>query len=255
MFIASKILDLLAQPLAWIIATLAVACWLPTASAWGRRLSFLAMTLLLLIGWQPLPDTIIRQLESVYTEIPPDADLRGFTGVVILGGATEPGFLSQAHTQPLMNAGAERLVAPAALNRSSPQLRLLYSGGEGALFGKGPTESARAQRFFDTMGLPTGRVEYESVSRNTYENAILTAKLPGVDIQQPWLLLTSAWHMPRAMASFTKAGWNVTAYPVDFRTAPQTPWTEYSLSEGASRWQLALHELLGTVVYRWLGRL
>ncbi|MBL0243220.1 MAG: hypothetical protein IPQ22_04205 [Rhodoferax sp.] len=43
--------------------------------------------------------------------------------------------------------------------------------------------------------------------------------------------------------NFTKAGWNVTAYPVDFRTGPSTPWTEYSLASGIRNWQLALHEL------------
>ena len=43
--------------------------------------------------------------------------------------------------------------------------------------------------------------------------------------------MTSVWHMPRAMSSFAQAGWNVQAYPVDFRTAPVTPWTTYSLNQ------------------------
>jgi len=55
------------------------------------------------------------------------------------------------------------------------------------------------------------------------------------------------------MAVFVKAGWNVTAYPVDFRSATTTPWTEYSLREGVTRWQLALHEIVGTLAYRLRG--
>ena len=70
-----------------------------------------------------------------------------------------------------------------------------------------------------------------------------------------WLLLTSAAHMPRAMAVYRKAGWNVTAYPVDFRAGLQTPWWEYSLSQGTQRWQLALHELVGHGAYRLAGRI
>jgi uncharacterized SAM-binding protein YcdF (DUF218 family) len=60
--------------------------------------------------------------------------------------------------------------------------------------------------------------------------------------------------MPRAMASFQKAGWNVTPYPVDFRTGGATPWTEYSLAEGARKWHLLLHELVGLLTYRLTGR-
>jgi uncharacterized SAM-binding protein YcdF (DUF218 family) len=78
--------------------------------------------------------------------------------------------------------------------------------------------------------------------------------MAGVDVKKPWLLVTSAWHMPRAMATFEKAGWNVTPYPVDFRTGRSTPWTDYSLSDGAAKWQLVLHELLGLWVYQLTGR-
>lgn len=60
--------------------------------------------------------------------------------------------------------------------------------------------------------------------------------------------------MPRAMASYRKAGWNVTAYPVDFRAGLQTPWWEYSLMQGTQRWQLALHELIGYAAYQLAGR-
>jgi uncharacterized SAM-binding protein YcdF (DUF218 family) len=60
--------------------------------------------------------------------------------------------------------------------------------------------------------------------------------------------------MPRAMAAFQKAGWNVTPYPVDYRTGNATPWTEYSLAEGARKWHLLLHEALGLLVYRLSGQ-
>jgi len=187
--------------------------------------------------------------------MPLDADLRSYVGVVVLGGATESGAVQQAHVQPLLNGAAERMTAPVAMLLRHPHLRVVFTGGEGALFGSGPSEAERAKVFFDSMGLTGSKVEYESVSRNTFENAVLTAQMPGIDKTQRWLLVTSAFHMPRSMATFEKAGWNVTSYPVDFLTGADTPWTNFSFSGGAGRWELAAHELVGLVGYRIRGRL
>lgn len=255
MFIASKLFALLTQPLTWVAALLALSLLVHRRAALARRLVLGALALLLLLGWQPLPEILIRNLENHYAEVPPQADLRGYAGMVVLGGSTEPGYVTQDHVQPLLNDAAERMTAPLAMLRNNPHLRLLYTGGEGDWLANGPSEAERARGFFNSVGLPTQRVEYESASRTTYENAVRTAQLPGVDTSQRWLLVTSAWHMPRAMATFAKAGWNVTAYPVDFRTGSSTPWTAYSLKDGARNWQLALHELAGIVAYRLTGRL
>lgn len=256
MFFISKIFGMLAQPLAWVAALLLLGlALLPRKPVAARRLVGLALALLLLLGWQPLPDLLIRHLEQQYTELPPQADLQGYVGLIVLGGATESGHVALAHRQPLLNSAAERMTAPVATLLRNPHLRVVFTGGEGALLGSGPSEAKRAQVFFESMGLSGRRIQYESASRTTYENALLTAQLPGMDIHQRWLLVTSAWHMPRSMATFVKVGWNVTAYPVDFRTGVQTPWTDYSLDGGVDRWQLVLHELLGLVAYRVSGRL
>ncbi len=256
MYVLSKLLNLLAQPLAWVVVLLGLALLVQRRwSQRARQMQWLALGLLLLVGWLPLPNALLWSLENQYPEIAPQADLSGYVGVVVLGGATESGYLAQAHPQPLLGGAAERMTAPVSMRLRNPHLRLIFTGGEGELVGSGPSEAIRAQGFFESMGLLAGQVQYESVSRNTFENAVLTARLPGVDITQPWLLVTSASHMPRSMATFAKAGWNVTAYPVDFRSAPQAPWNEYSLWQGAERWQLALHERLGLLAYRLTGRL
>lgn len=256
MFFLSKILALITQPLGWVALLMLLALvWLRSKPKRAQRLLASALVLLLLIGWQPLPHALIRQLESQYPELPTQADLRGYVGVIVLGGATESGYIAQAHSQPQVTDGAERMTATVALLQRNPELRMVYSGGEGELLGTGPSEAERARGFFESLGATGPRMRYESVSRNTYENAVLTTKLESVDIKQRWLLVTSAWHMPRSMGTFQKAGWNVTAYPVDFRTAPSTPWTEYSLRSGVTQWQLVLHELVGLLAYRLAGRI
>ncbi len=255
MFLASKLLSFVTQPLAWVALTLlgALLC-LPRRRRCGLRLGWLALALLLVQGWEPLPDAVLRQLEARYPGPIAGSPLNNFVGVVVLGGALEPAHVWQGHDQVALNDAAERMTVPLALLRQNPQLRLLFTGGEGELLAEGQPEAARAKLFFDGMGLSPQQFVLESASRTTYENAQFSAILPGVDPKQPWLLLTSAWHMPRALSTFRKAGWNVTPYPVDFRTGSNTPWTQYSLWAGAQKWQLALHEIAGLLAYQLAGR-
>jgi uncharacterized SAM-binding protein YcdF (DUF218 family) len=214
-----------------------------------------ALLLLMLIGCKTLPDALLGQLENQHAEMPANADLSAYAGLVVLGGALESGRLSRYHTQPLLNGSAERMTAAVSRWQQHPHLRIVFSGGEGEWFGIGPSEAARAQQFFDSLGLPRTALTLEARSRNTYENAVYTRDLPGVNAQQRWLLVTSAWHMPRALATFQKAGWNVTPYPVDFRTGGSTPWYQFDLGEGARHWELLLHEWLGIAAYRSSGRM
>lgn len=255
MFLASKLLSFATQPLAWVaVLLLAGLLSLSIRRNWGIGMVWAALSLLLLQGWEPLPDALLRQLEAQYPGPASDASLRQYAGVVVLGGALEPAYIWEAHEQVALNEAAERMTVPIALLQQYPHLRLLFTGGEGELFAKGLTEADRSKIFFDSMGVAPQRLMYESASHTTFENAVFSASVPGVDPALPWLLLTSASHMPRAMATFRKAGWNVTPYPVDFRTGSRTPWTQYSLAEGARKWHLALHELLGLLAYRLAGR-
>lgn len=139
---------------------------------------------------------------------------------------------------------------PVGLMLQHPKLELLFSGGEGRLLATGITEAELARAFYEEQGVDMTRVSLEGSSRNTRENAIQVAKLLGDKCRQPWLLVTSAWHMLRSMEEFEAVGCNVTAYPVDFRTSDGRDWTDYSLANGLVKWQTALHEWLGIFVYR-----
>lgn len=256
MFFLSKIVAFLLDPALWVIAMLTIAvAWPGLQSQVRRRASALALTLLCCIGFEALPEQGIRALEAQYAEIAPDAPLTGFVGAIVLGGATESGAMAMSHVQPGLNDAAERMTAALALAQRHPKLAIIFTGGEGNPLGKGPSEAARARAFFEAMGLTAERVRYESVSRNTFENAVLTAQLPGIDPNQRWLLITSAWHMHRAMATFQKAGWNVVAYPVDFRTASDTDWFRFNIAASDAKWSLLLRELVGSAAYRLSGRL
>mgnify|MGYP001552060891 FL=1 len=260
MFLASKILSFAIQPLAWVALLFAVALLcIPRKRTLGLGLGWTALALLVLLGWWPLPDAVLRALEVKYpapacTASPEAPEWQGYAGIVVLGGALEPSWVRAGNGQVALNGGAERMTVPVVLMHQHPQLRLLFTGGEGELNTTGEPEAVQAREFFESMGVPAQRMQFESASRTTYENAVLSAALPGVDKRRPWLLVTSAWHMPRALATFRAMGWNVTPYPVDYRTGTRTPWTEYSLAKSVWRWQIALHEWAGLLAYRVAGR-
>lgn len=256
MFLAAKLLAFATQPLAWVALLLVLGLLLQRR--WrraGMGLIWLALGVLLLQGWEPLPNALVRRLEARYPAVASLPDAQRYAGLVVLGGALEPSYVWQGHDQPALNDAAERMTAALPLLQRYAHLQLLFSGGEGELLARGLTEAERARIFYASMGVAPQRLRFEPAARTTYENAVMTAALPGIDKSRPWLLVTSAWHMPRAMATFEKAGWNVTPYPVDFRAGVETPWNRYSLVSGAGRWHLALHEYLGWLAYRLSGKL
>ena len=254
MFLLSKLVGLATEPIFWIVFLLLIAVvQLPRRPYIARRWVLAALGILLLGGWAPLPDALLRHLERQYPD-PPALPARQYAGVIVLGGALESGYVSEGTDEPQVNGGAERMTTVLPLLRQAPDLAVVFTGGQGEYFGSGPSEAERARRFFVQLGLDPQRVRLEDQSRNTYENAVFTARLSGIDLNKPWILITSAYHMPRALAVFRKQGWNVTPYSVDFNAGLATPWTSYSLGI-SGKWSLALHEYLGTLSYRLSGRI
>lgn len=256
MFVASKLLAFAIQPLFWVLVPLMGSLLLARRQARiSKQLAWAALFALLLSCWTYLPSALLHRLEARYAQLPSSTDMRQFTGVVVLGGALARSDLWTAHNQVALNDSAERMTAAVSLARKHPHLQLLFTGGIASLPAAGLTEAVRARIFFDEMGVNPSRVVYEGNSRNTFENASLSAILSGVDPKQRWLLLTSAYHMPRSVGVFTKAGWNVTPFPVDYRTDSAPDWYDFSLRYGPELWELALHETLGYWVYRLVGKI
>ncbi len=98
----------------------------------------------------------------------------------------------------MLNDAGERQIAMAALARRYPQSRLVFTGGSGNLGGGSPSESEIVGATRDQMGLPRTRLILEDRSRNTRENAAFTADMVKPKPGERWLLVTSAWHMPRS---------------------------------------------------------
>jgi uncharacterized SAM-binding protein YcdF (DUF218 family) len=251
MFVLSKLLSAITQPLFWVGLWWLLALLLLPLPRFRRLASSMlwgGMLVLGLLGFNAAPDALLRSLESQY-KVPTLTQINPYAGVIVLGGAMGSPGIFKAHGQVPLGDAAERMTLPIGLMRKFPNFELIFSGGEGRLVPTGTTEAELAKRFYEEQGVDMKRVTLESKARNTRENARQVAALLGERCKQPWLLVTSASHMPRSMTEFEATGCNVTAYPVDFHTSEESSWTEYSMAGSLGAWQKALHELLGMFVY------
>ena len=227
MFTLSKLLSAITQPLFWLALWWGVALLLLTFVAnWRRaalRMLWGGLAVLGLLGFEALPQALLRPLENQYPVPSPELVSR-HVGIIVLGGATQHPGIYKARGQVPLGEAAERMSAPVGLMRQHAQMQLVFSGGEGRLLATGVTEAELAKAFYQEQGMDMRRVMLEGGSRTTRENARQVAAQLGDRCQQPWLLVTSAWHMPRSVPEFTAAGCQVTPYPVDFRTGDGTPW-------------------------------
>lgn len=250
MFVFSKLLSAITQPIFWLALWWGLALLLLIRR---RRTALLmlwgGLVILALLGFQAIPDALLRSLENRYSAPTADA-IEQHVGVIVLGGAVGHPTSYEAHGQVPLGEAAERMTVPVGLLRTHAKLELIFSGGEGRLLTTGVTEAELARAFYQEQGIDMARVQLEDGSRTTRENAQQVAHLLGERCKEPWLLVTSAWHMPRSIAEFQAVGCNVTPYPVDFRTGKTTSLTEYSLAYSLLRWQTALHEWLGLAAYR-----
>jgi uncharacterized SAM-binding protein YcdF (DUF218 family) len=156
-----------------------------------------------------------------------------------------------------VNEAAERLTETALIAIQFPAARIVISGGDATLLPGSSSEASVAKRLFTRLGIDPGRILIEERSRTTSENARFTRALIDPRPGERWLLVTSAFHMPRAMACFKAVGLDLTPWPVDFRTRGPEDLLRFSTqpSDGWRRLDLAVKEWVGLVAYRLAGRI
>jgi uncharacterized SAM-binding protein YcdF (DUF218 family) len=254
MFEASKLLWSLFRPgtLLALALVLGVALLFTRWRTTGRALLALVALAVLLITVTPLPYWAVSLLENrvpAPQRLPAEID-----GVIVLGGPMS-GYLSHVHGQPALHDGTERLLALVELGRRYPDAKLVFTGGSGAPGQQTYKEADVARDMLGRLGFDADRVIYERDSRNTWENVRNSLEIVRPRPDETWLLVTSAYHMPRALGAFRRAGWEVTPYPVDYRTDGRFAWRwRRSFLGGLAALELAVREFAGLVFYRWSGR-
>jgi uncharacterized SAM-binding protein YcdF (DUF218 family) len=146
------------------------------------------------------------------------------------------------------------VLAGIALARRHPEAKLALVGGEGELFPVGFAEARATSRFVVDEGIAGARIILEERSRSTHENAVFAKESIRPGPAETWILVTSAFHMPRAVASFRAVDWPVIPYPVDFKVDPNTVWRgNFNLVEGLGTATTAGKEWAGLAGYRLRG--
>lgn len=218
----------------------------------GLTLAFVATVAILAVGLSPFGQWLILPLEQRFPTFRDDG--RPIDGVVVLGGSVLAEE-SISRDQLTVNEAGERVIALADLSRRYPDARIVVSGGGSTLLTEETAEAAGLARFASALDVPPERLVIEDRSRTTYENAVFSRRLAEPRAGERWLLVTSAWHMPRAVGAFRRAGFAVTPYPVDFRTrGPQDVTRPFPfVAEGLRRVDLAAKEWVGLAAYRAAG--
>lgn len=253
-FYLAKIFWFLAQPLN--LAIFMVLAGLAAAALGRRRLGgalvSAAALIVALCAWTNIGALLLQPLEQRHprASLPP-----AVTGIIMLGGAFE-GVVNRARGGHELNAAGDRAVETAILARRFPQARIVITGGSASLVTDDATDAESAPALLQALGIDPGRIVIEGRSRNTHENAVFLRDLLNPTSDQTWVLVTSAFHMPRSVGLFRKAGFNVLPWPADYRTTGQegfTVWRDNS-ADSLKNATFALREWIGLAAYRLTGR-
>jgi uncharacterized SAM-binding protein YcdF (DUF218 family) len=257
-FVLAKVSWFLLQPSSLMLGAVVAgaALW---GTAWrrlSRRLLWGGIAALFVCGLSPLGDVLVQPLEARFARPDPQGLGAGVAGIIVLGGAEDGRAADDRRELAGLNEAAERYTEAVALTRRLPAARLVFTGGSGALLRNEAPEADAALRLLEALGVPRERITLESRSRDTYENAVFTARLLAPKPGERWLLVTSASHMPRAIGCFRKAGFAVEAWPVDHRAPRQLDLTRWSSSipDGLRRVDAVTREYIGLAMYYLAGR-
>lgn len=216
-FLLSKVFWFFIQPINFVVFFILLgllALWVDRRrlSAW---LGMSATLVLILSVWSTLGAVLIHPLEERFKK---PAAPEKVAGIIVLGGGFEGAINFTRHGYEL-NTGGDRFVEAAILARRYPEAKVVITGGSGNLVIDGEADTDSAPRLLTALGIAPERLVLEGKSRTTYENAVFTREMVQPKPGETWLLVTSAFHMPRSIGLFRAAGFDVTPWPVDYRTS------------------------------------
>lgn len=249
-FFLSKILDVLFTPLAWSVVLVAVGVFGARSSPRRRWLSVGGLGVLLFFSLEPVSNALYRTLED-----PPPRTVRPevtYDAVILLGGVVDER-VQATYGVRAFNDNNERLLETFDLLRKGTARYAIVSGGSAYTTAE-PTEAATLGNQLVEWGIDSDRVVLEDRSRNTYENAVYSSEIVRERGWKSVLVVTSAFHMPRASGCFRAVRLDVDTLPVDFRSyagpfsgewIPRAKYLESS--------SIAIREWSGRAIYRARG--
>ena len=259
-----KVVKYLLYPLSWIAITgllTLLTAWLPMTprrTTWVRRFAFCTLLLLLLTATPLFSSMYIAWLEGWHPpfHVPPTSNVDAI--VVLAGGVLAKGSLRP--TEDVSDSSRQRTTCGVDLWLQGLAPKLLLTGGDATVLRTGPLVSREMKRLALRLGVAESAILVEEKSRTTYENAVQSkAVLGGGHI----LLVTAAYHLPRAVGLFEKQGFVVTPAPCGYESkhTPQQAWEQRTLfdflptAKALLITSQAVEEVAGIMVYWLAGKL
>jgi uncharacterized SAM-binding protein YcdF (DUF218 family) len=208
----------------------------------GLALLTFSIASILIVAVTPVARMTIAPLENRFPR--PETITGPVHGILLLGGVSNASISARRGSLDV-NASGDRLIETAALALRFP---------EAAIWILGRREGRSIARILTELGIAADRVHFESTSINTHQNLALAKPLAKPRCDERWILVTSAWHMPRAIAVTRSLGWPIIALPSDYRThGGQTRWFNPELADSLVIFNMAVKEWLGLLIYRLRG--
>jgi uncharacterized SAM-binding protein YcdF (DUF218 family) len=212
--VLTRIFWLLVQPVT-LAMLLLILGWLLSFRAkrfWSRTFLGLGLLIFLIIGFTTAGYLLITPLEDRFVR---PAEPARVDGIVVLGGGMD-GEVNHVRGGFELNRAGDRMVEGVRLALKYPEAKVVIAAGPAALALEQEAEAFAAQRLFTAFGIAPERLILDDKSRNTEENAQFAKQLAGPDAGQTWLLVTSAFHMPRSVGLFRRADFAVVPWPADY---------------------------------------
>ena len=242
--IASLIFVTLLWPLTWVVVLLLIALF--SKNPKRKKRSLIAAVIILFV----FSNRFILSLFAHAWDVAPGPLPKGkvYSAAIILGGFTNEDFTRHG----FFTDHSDRLIEAMYLKSSGRVSHIMMSGGNSDPGGDGFTEAGWVKKTLLDMHYPDTAILIDKNSKNTYENATFTRKvLDNARLKPPYLLVTSAFHMRRALYIFRKHGVDVLPYPCDYvagNTNTATP--DYLIPNlyALSTWNFYIKELFGMMV-------
>jgi uncharacterized SAM-binding protein YcdF (DUF218 family) len=251
MFVISKIIGFFLHPFVWVVLLL-IATWI--ARKPDRKKTLLRLSIFVFISNSYIPNNIWYRYQWPYDEMKPGEK---YVAGILLGGFVS---YDEVNNRSYFNRTSDRFIQAARLYKQGYISKIIMTGGN-SLFIKDReyNEADFVVKNLIELGIPAADIFTERKARNTIENSIYSGKmLDSAHVPAPYVLITSAVHMPRAVKIFTKTGIRVRPYPCDFRVLAsdtRISWQNiFPSSDAFEMWNILFREFVGTISLQFTQR-
>jgi len=252
MFFLGKLFLLLLKPLTWIIVLFLISI---VSKNPKRKKRYLITAFLLLIFFSN--PFFFRLVAKAYEKKPVTLTTNDrYQAGIVLGGFVS---YNVKTGEAYFNPASDRFIETALLYKKGNIGKIIVAAGNGYIVKHNFQEASFIKDRLVEMGIPAENIVMDGLSRNTYENAVNSKRIcDSLHLSGPFVLISSAMHLPRAENLFIKQRLTIRSYPCDFITKnlANNFWEDYLLPSSLTmnNWDIFIKELCGLLIYSIIGK-